>query len=150
MQKVCGSPEFLLCDYRRHNATPFPSTDPTGVEGDEVAMAHVPEREIEAAPSVTRYRGRTLFLKWACTDVTAVTSACDYASAISRDPPPCRPATQNPPKQEPRYNRTVSKVPQPTAPTVGFISLGCPKNLVDSEVMMGLLDHAGARLTARP
>jgi ribosomal protein S12 methylthiotransferase len=35
----------------------------------------------------------------------------------------------------------------PTAPTVGFISLGCPKNLVDSEVMMGLLDRAGARLT---
>jgi ribosomal protein S12 methylthiotransferase len=33
---------------------------------------------------------------------------------------------------------------------VGFISLGCPKNLVDSEVMMGLLDHAGARLTGRP
>jgi ribosomal protein S12 methylthiotransferase len=33
---------------------------------------------------------------------------------------------------------------------VGFISLGCPKNLVDSEVMMGLLDHAGARLTALP
>jgi len=33
---------------------------------------------------------------------------------------------------------------------VGFISLGCPKNLVDSEVMMGLLDSAGARLTARP
>jgi len=36
------------------------------------------------------------------------------------------------------------------APTVGFISLGCPKNLVDSEVMMGLLDRAGARLTAHP
>jgi ribosomal protein S12 methylthiotransferase len=35
-------------------------------------------------------------------------------------------------------------------PTVGFISLGCPKNLVDSEVMMGLLDRAGARLTAHP
>ena len=33
---------------------------------------------------------------------------------------------------------------------MGFVSLGCPKNLVDSEVMMGLLDHAGARLTARP
>jgi ribosomal protein S12 methylthiotransferase len=33
---------------------------------------------------------------------------------------------------------------------VGFVSLGCPKNLVDSEVMMGLLDRAGARLTARP
>ena len=36
------------------------------------------------------------------------------------------------------------------APTVGFISLGCPKNLVDSEVMMGLLDRAGARLTIHP
>jgi ribosomal protein S12 methylthiotransferase len=44
----------------------------------------------------------------------------------------------------------VSKLPPPTAPTVGFISLGCPKNLVDSEVMMGLLDRAGARLTAHP
>ncbi len=30
---------------------------------------------------------------------------------------------------------------------VGFISLGCPKNLVDSEVMMGLLQQAGASLT---
>ncbi len=33
---------------------------------------------------------------------------------------------------------------------MGFISLGCAKNLVDSEVMMGLLDRAGARLTSRP
>ena len=32
-------------------------------------------------------------------------------------------------------------------PKVGFVSLGCPKNLVDSEVMMGLLDRAGAELT---
>ncbi len=30
---------------------------------------------------------------------------------------------------------------------VGFVSLGCPKNLVDSEVMMGLLTQAGAELT---
>jgi len=34
-----------------------------------------------------------------------------------------------------------------TRPRVGFVSLGCPKNLVDSEVMMGLLDSAGAELT---
>ncbi len=34
-------------------------------------------------------------------------------------------------------------------PKVGFVSLGCPKNLVDSEVMMGLLDRAGAELTPR-
>src|ERR1700726_4834369 len=32
---------------------------------------------------------------------------------------------------------------------VGFVSLGCPKNLVDSEVMMGLLARAGAELTQR-
>ncbi len=36
---------------------------------------------------------------------------------------------------------------QEKRPKVGFISLGCPKNLVDSEVMMGLLDRAGAQLT---
>ncbi len=44
----------------------------------------------------------------------------------------------------------MTKDSPPAAPSVGFISLGCPKNLVDSEVMMGLLDRAGARLTARP
>src|SRR6201988_5172246 len=32
---------------------------------------------------------------------------------------------------------------------VGFVSLGCPKNLVDSEVMMGLLARSGAELTRR-
>jgi len=30
---------------------------------------------------------------------------------------------------------------------VGFVSLGCPKNLVDSEVMMGLLARGGYQLT---
>ena len=34
-------------------------------------------------------------------------------------------------------------------PKVGFISLGCPKNLVDSEVMMGILSHEGYELTPR-
>lgn len=32
---------------------------------------------------------------------------------------------------------------------IGFVSLGCPKNLVDSEVMMGLLHRAGAEITHR-
>ena len=36
-----------------------------------------------------------------------------------------------------------------TRPKVGFVSLGCPKNLVDSEVMMGLLHHNGAELIQR-
>ena len=31
---------------------------------------------------------------------------------------------------------------------VGFISLGCPKNLVDSEVMMGQLKQNGYEITA--
>jgi ribosomal protein S12 methylthiotransferase len=33
---------------------------------------------------------------------------------------------------------------------VGFVSLGCPKNLVDSEVMMGQLTARGHELTPRP
>src|SRR6266478_9058297 len=38
--------------------------------------------------------------------------------------------------------------PQDARPQkVGFVSLGCPKNLVDSEVMMGLLARAGVELT---
>src|SRR3954462_3103064 len=45
-------------------------------------------------------------------------------------------------------------VDAPIAPTtkptkVGFVSLGCPKNLVDSEVMMGMLAQAGAVITPR-
>ena len=45
----------------------------------------------------------------------------------------------------------VSKTQDPVSapPTrVGFVSLGCPKNLVDSEVMMGLLANAGAKLVS--
>ncbi len=34
-------------------------------------------------------------------------------------------------------------------PKIGFVSLGCPKNLVDSEVMMGLLARGGAELSPR-
>lgn len=44
-----------------------------------------------------------------------------------------------------------SSSPEPsTTPRkkIGFVSLGCPKNLVDSEVMMGFLDEAGAEITA--
>ena len=45
-------------------------------------------------------------------------------------------------------NKNISATSRPTAPAkVGFVSLGCPKNLVDSEVMMGMLAQAGAELT---
>ncbi|RSL18256.1 ribosomal protein S12 methylthiotransferase [Edaphobacter aggregans] len=41
----------------------------------------------------------------------------------------------------------IAETTAPTRPKIGFVSLGCPKNLVDSEVMMGLLHHAGGELT---
>ncbi len=46
-----------------------------------------------------------------------------------------------------------SKKPDPAATTKGtyaFVSLGCPKNLVDSERMLGLLQLDGYRLVAEP
>src|SRR5712675_2048 len=54
----------------------------------------------------------------------------------------------------PVENLTVAP-PQPDSASrpsplkVGFVSLGCPKNLVDSEVMMGMLQTGGAQITAR-
>src|SRR3954470_12045749 len=43
----------------------------------------------------------------------------------------------------------VREKPQPKSAItkVGFVSLGCPKNLVDSEVMMGMLAASGAEIT---
>ncbi len=43
----------------------------------------------------------------------------------------------------------VAEPPKSARPKVGFVSLGCPKNLVDSEVMMGMLAHGGAELVPR-
>ncbi|MBK9169404.1 MAG: 30S ribosomal protein S12 methylthiotransferase RimO [Bryobacterales bacterium] len=45
---------------------------------------------------------------------------------------------------------TPSKTGYSKALKVGFVSLGCPKNLVDSEVMMGELVARGHELTHRP
>jgi ribosomal protein S12 methylthiotransferase len=45
-------------------------------------------------------------------------------------------------------NNSVEVRPEESHPQkIGFVSLGCPKNLVDSEVMMGLLARAGAELS---
>ena len=44
----------------------------------------------------------------------------------------------------------ASNRPADTTPKkIGFVSLGCPKNLVDTEVMMGLLSQGGAQITPR-
>src|SRR5258706_1074285 len=39
-------------------------------------------------------------------------------------------------------------IAQPKPVKVGLVRLGCPKNLVDSEVMMGLLQSGGAHITS--
>jgi ribosomal protein S12 methylthiotransferase len=44
---------------------------------------------------------------------------------------------------------SVEHAQQARPQKIGFVSLGCPKNLVDSEVMMGLLARAGAELSPR-
>ena len=33
---------------------------------------------------------------------------------------------------------------------IGFVSLGCPKNLVDTEVMLGILGQEGYDIVSRP
>lgn len=45
--------------------------------------------------------------------------------------------------------QSAPESPLPTPVKVGFVSLGCPKNLVDSEVMMGMLQTGGAQITSR-
>ncbi len=52
----------------------------------------------------------------------------------------------------PSYDNSASaSAPGSVSPVrIGFISLGCPKNLVDSEVMMGMLAQAGAVMTSSP
>jgi ribosomal protein S12 methylthiotransferase len=56
--------------------------------------------------------------------------------------------------EKPTSKRSLPHPPDGHSPEsrpqkVGFVSLGCPKNLVDSEVMMGMLARAGAELTRR-
>src|SRR6202035_5061840 len=57
------------------------------------------------------------------------------------------------PQQNPTVaieNAPENAGPRPhSRPKVGFVSLGCPKNLVDSEVMMGMLAAGGAELVPR-
>jgi ribosomal protein S12 methylthiotransferase len=48
-----------------------------------------------------------------------------------------------------RRQKAAASSPVPAGARVGFVSLGCPKNLVDSEVMMGVLARHGFALTPR-
>src|ERR1700751_1421364 len=53
------------------------------------------------------------------------------------------------PVENPTVTPQQQEFAQKPALKVGFVSLGCPKNLVDSEVMMGMLQSGGAQITAR-
>ncbi len=54
---------------------------------------------------------------------------------------------ENPTVAPPREIASPLKTETRAPLKVGFVSLGCPKNLVDSEVMMGMLQSGGARIT---
>src|SRR5436309_1825624 len=62
------------------------------------------------------------------------------SATIDRDMPVESPTITLVPEQSVSESRPLK---------VGFVSLGCPKNLVDSEVMMGMLQSGGALITAR-
>lgn len=65
-----------------------------------------------------------------------------------------RPPTDRPASVRSHPDATPTDGEAPPAPsrpgTVGLVSLGCPKNLVDGEVMLGRLREAGHPLVAEP
>ncbi|MEI8195668.1 MAG: hypothetical protein WCI73_07145, partial [Phycisphaerae bacterium] len=46
-----------------------------------------------------------------------------------------------------RSTSAIAPLENPSVQTVAFVSLGCPKNLVDSEKMLGLLAEDGIAIT---
>ncbi|MFQ5839334.1 MAG: hypothetical protein ACE5HK_01265 [Candidatus Methylomirabilales bacterium] len=50
----------------------------------------------------------------------------------------------------PTVGRIVSSDPLASPPRVALVTLGYPKNLVDSEVVLGLLQDSGFALTPQP
>lgn len=63
---------------------------------------------------------------------------------------PVKDLTVTAPSEQKHLISEETRPEKPARPAkVGFVSLGCPKNLVDSEVMMGLLARSGVELTRR-
>ncbi len=62
---------------------------------------------------------------------------------------PSKSPTISHPREKTTGTGSKDHAPDARPQKVGFVSLGCPKNLVDSEVMMGLLARAGAELSPR-
>jgi ribosomal protein S12 methylthiotransferase len=89
-------------------------------------------------------------LKWKdCMPVKELTVDVSSDLKPDRKPGPKTEVSRENPHADP-LRPEARGVRSPARPQkVGFVSLGCPKNLVDSEVMMGLLARAGAELTRR-
>ena len=73
-----------------------------------------------------------------------MTDSMPINEATVAAPPPERTASG---KVSPTHSALGEPLGSVKTTKVGFVSLGCPKNLVDSEVMMGLLARAGVELT---
>jgi ribosomal protein S12 methylthiotransferase len=58
------------------------------------------------------------------------------------------PRSTKPAVQRDRHGSLIGAVPQKT--TIGFVNLGCSKNQVDSEIMLGALVTEGFQLTSDP
>jgi ribosomal protein S12 methylthiotransferase len=58
------------------------------------------------------------------------------------------PRSTKPAVQRDRHRSLIGAVPQKT--TIGFVNLGCSKNQVDSEIMLGALVTEGFQLTSDP
>src|SRR5207247_8560482 len=65
---------------------------------------------------------------------------------------PGLPASTTCARRSPARALSTVSIPEKDAPLikVGMVSLGCPKNLVDSEVMLGTLRRGGYDLTRDP
>src|SRR5881296_4665356 len=46
--------------------------------------------------------------------------------------------------------KTANALELPSKPKIGMISLGCAKNLVDAEIMLGSVLQRGMEITSRP
>ena len=133
--KVISYHDLLEVFWNNHNPTTLNRQGPdVGAQYRSAIFFHSPEQEAEAKAS--------------------------RDAAQARFPAPSSPKSRRPnPSGAPR--NTISSTSKSAACRtatfkervslkIGFVSLGCPKNLVDTEVMMGQLTSSGHELTPHP
>ena len=70
----------------------------------------------------------------------------DARARICYAPPAMKTSAPTPPSGLPLSAQSLPRPPRKSAGRVGMISLGCPKNRVDSEIMLGELERQGYEL----